>query len=129
MPGKFRLTLFHSGLLKKRIAIPRIYLSDGRINISRENDKLNIAAAFSNGKKDTVPIAAKPKKPWDISFAAADLSGIVFRMEDPVSGISINQRVADIKIRMNSMSLPEHNVLIKSLQIAGATGTIKNRSA
>ena len=49
--GEIQADFVPLALLKKRVIISGIYLGEAKVNFSRKNNSLNIAEAFSRGKK------------------------------------------------------------------------------
>jgi len=123
--GEIQADFFPLALLKKRILLSKIILNNASINIHRGKTNLNIAEAFSNGKTDSVIEPVNTKKKWEFSIGYAGLSDISIRMNDSASGIRIDQKIGDLKIEMNKMSLPERTVLVRSIELDGAAGTIR----
>ncbi len=121
--GEIQADFVPLALLKKRVIISDIYLGDAKINFSRKNNNLNITEAFSKGRKDGVSQPVKKKK-WEVSIGKADIAGIRFQMNDSLSGIRINQKIGELKITLNKMSLQKHTLLVHSLEITGASGSI-----
>ena len=76
------------------------------------------------GKKLRQVNEDKVKKAWEVSVGKAELSEIRFRMTDSVSGIYINQYAGHILIETEIMSLIEKTVIVRSLELDGATGSI-----
>ncbi len=114
-------------LLKKRVIISSVVLSNSGINLSRtERDlEINIAEAFSSKKSKIPGDEISKKKPWEVAIGSAEISGINFRMKDSVSGIYIDQKVDNIKVKTNKMSLIDKVIHIQSLDISGADGSIR----
>ncbi len=88
-----------------------------------KDEQLNIAAAFSGGKQDTLK-ALSDIRPWEISVGKAGVTNLRLDMTDSVGGIYINQYVKKILIKTKKTSLIERTVLVRSLEIDGAAGSI-----
>jgi len=125
--GKINADFNTIALLKHKVIVKDAELNNIRVNFSRNSPTggLNIANAFTSGKtiKDTVPAAKK--KQWDITVLKAVLTDLSFIMTDSIGGIFIYEDVKRIKIVADKMSLLEKTLNVKSLEIEGATGTIK----
>jgi autotransporter translocation and assembly factor TamB len=123
--GEIQADFVPLALLKRRVIISKVSIGEAKVNFSRKNNNLNIAEAFSKGGNDSVPKSRVVKKPWEVSIGMADIAGISFQMNDSISGLHIVQKIGELKIEMNKMSLPEHTLLVHSLKIIRQRGSIK----
>jgi hypothetical protein len=114
------------GLLRKKIILHSVDLTDALVNFSRNSraEQLNIAEAFSHGKEAESENQDTNKSPWEISLEKAEVRNLSFRMTDSVAGIYVSQDISRIKIETRKMSLADKIILVKSLGIYGATGTL-----
>jgi translocation and assembly module TamB len=114
-------------LLRNKVIIKSAELNNLTVSIlrNRTSGGLNIAEAFSHGRKEKETIPETKKKSWDVTVFKADISGITFRMTDSSGGINIDEHIDKIVVEADKMSLVEKTISIRSLGIKGATGTIK----
>jgi len=123
--GEIKAGFLPLGLLKKKLIIKSVDIIDAKVSILRKGKDLNIAAAFSQGNKDSNNRPEQKKKSWLISIGEARISSARFQMNDSLSGIQINQHLGELFIKMDRMSLPDHDLSVHTLDIRGANGTIK----
>jgi hypothetical protein len=118
-------------ILKHKVILPHVYISDAKIKLLRnkKSEQINIAAAFSHGKKTEITSPDTKKVPWDVSFSTAEISGIKFLMADSVAGIYIDQDVRKIIAETESMSIVTKVLIARSLEIEGLTGNITINSS
>jgi translocation and assembly module TamB len=96
-------------LIRKKVILHSVSLADARIQFLRYSgeEQLNIAEAFSQGKKAEPVSLDDTKRPWEVSVADAEVTGFSFLMIDSVAGIYVSQDVDRIKIETKKMSLAE----------------------
>ena len=99
--GRFQASGDLIELLKKKVVLRNIYLSNARVNLSRNNNDLqiNIAKTFAKEKNDTIINPDVEEKSWDVIVVNAELSYIKFNMHDSVAGIFINQEIRNLKVK------------------------------
>jgi translocation and assembly module TamB len=119
-----------SALTVRKIIIPSVYIGNATVKLERNtvSREFNIAGAFQQSDKAGTEKPAENNESWEVSIGKAELSAINFQMTDSVSGIYIHQHVKDIKVIMDKMSLLSKTMLIQSLDINGAAGSIKMES-
>jgi translocation and assembly module TamB len=124
--GRVNVRFSPLALIRRKVSVRSLSVENSRVILARSNkdEQLNIAAAFSGGKKDTLQTLTGNPHPWEISVGKAGVTNLRLDMTDSVGGIYINQHVRKILIRTKMMSLIEKTVLVRSLEINGATGSI-----
>ncbi len=121
---KVRAAIKPLALLKRRVIIPSAYLSNSSVRFSRrnENEKINIADTFTKNRNRK---EKNGKKSWEVSVGSARISGLKFQMSDSVAGIFIDQEVGSLNLETNLMSIIDKAILVQTLDIEGASGSIK----
>ena len=116
-----------AALLIKKIILSSVFLGNCNINVSRKsmNRELNIVEAFSVMNQTQVIPGNKVKKAWEVSVGNAKISDLKIHMQDSVSGLNIDQKIGEIRVRIDKMSLSEKNLLIESIEIDNAAGNIR----
>lgn len=124
--GKIKASIRTLGLFNQKLILPSVNLENSVVNISTNsrNGQMNIAEAFSHGKTDSVVVQTEEKKQWDVSVGKAEISRLSLIMTDSAGGIYIHQNVNSVRVETDKMSLIDRTVLLRSLEIDGATGTI-----
>jgi len=113
-------------LLRSKVVIRDLQLDAVIVDIGRESGDpdLNIAAAFQQVNNKPAGPADKEPASWKVSVKKGGARNISFRMSDPVAGIQIFQDVAELGIRNFNISVPDSEIICRSLDLNGTDGYV-----
>jgi len=125
--GKVKAEYHLLGLIRQKVKLDQVVLEQISVSLKTnpESGKLHIAEVFKKDKKKKPPDPVKKKPNWEISFKKGELSTIHFDMEDPSSGILIQQDVDQLRIKKFRVSLPEREISAHTLELSEGLGNIK----
>lgn len=117
--GKVEAHYSLSALMKKKVAITRLTITDARVSLFRDelSPKINIAEAFTGKEK-----AKNKKSPWVIKVGRGELQNVHFQMEDAKTGLHIKQDIKEIHLRSFILALRDHTIFLKSIRLKEASG-------
>ncbi len=126
--GKVRVNLGILPLLSKKIVIRQLILNDVVANIETDTvtGDMNIISVF-NPAGTTTPEpdteAADSENPWDFKANSILLKNIRVSYNDPVSGISVTEKLEKAEIDFDTFSLTEKRIEAGKISIEKSAGT------
>lgn len=120
--GKVEAHYSLSALMKKKVAISRLTITDARVSLFRDelSPKINIAEAFTGKEK-----AKNKKSPWVIKVGRGELQNVHFQMEDAKTGLHIKQDIKEIHLRSFILALRDHTIFLESIRLKEASGGVR----
>ena len=112
-------------LLKSRVSIGDLKLDDANVLLSREigETDLDIAEAFAP-KEGGKSKHRKKKKEWEIGIATAEISEIIFQMNDVPSGLHLKHQLVRIFLGDFQLSLEGREIAAGSADLEGYKGEV-----
>ena len=112
-------------LFRKRVVLKGIKIDQAFVNLSMnmQTGRYNVAEIFVPVKKGAAAPGNK-KATWDVFIKDADLTGIRFRMRDSITGIHINQDVAQIRIKNFNILISESEIQARIIGLNEAEGSL-----
>jgi hypothetical protein len=113
-------------LLRHKIIVKDLELDAVFVELIRSSNalKINIAEAFTEGRKRDRPAEDRAPARWKISIRKGELSNIRFRMNDSISGIHIWEDVSAIALDNFNISIPGREIYLRSLFLDNALGKV-----
>jgi len=112
-------------LLKAKVAIGDLHMDNVNVLLSRDigDADLDIAEAFTpkEGRKSK---PQKKKKNWEIGIANAEISEIMFQMNDVPSGLHLKHQVVKIFLGDFQLSLEGREIVAGSAELEGYKGEV-----
>jgi hypothetical protein len=124
--GMVRTGLKPLALMKKKLILKGVSLENTSVLLmrNRNEEQLNIAAAFSGGEEVKPEAVNNEKSPFEISVADAEAKDFTFQMTDSVSGIYVREHMDRLKFVSRQMSLASKTIIAKELEIEGSVGSV-----
>ncbi|HRX11549.1 MAG TPA: hypothetical protein P5210_07870, partial [Draconibacterium sp.] len=127
--GKVRVDLGILPLLQKKIVVRQLTLNDAVVNIKTDTltGEMNIISVF-NPSGTTTPEpeteTTDSGKPWDFEANSILLKNIRVSYNDPVTGISVAEKLEKAEIDFDTFSLTEERIEAGKISIEKSAGTV-----
>ena len=113
-------------LLKRKAVLENVNLNGINISLKRGmSDKaLNLVESFSDTGNSSDKDAKNPEKSWEVSLSDAKLYDLNFSICDSITSVYIDQKIADVKIKIDRFSILNKEIKIRSIELNKSNGSI-----